>query len=155
MKSVGLSRNLGNETPPGPLSGSNKYPGRGVSQVNSTIPCHNLRADLTFSTPLEMDSGYARITTPKQELARQIDALTKAGINPRRTSTRTRSPGATTERPGLQALLGYTREGDVIVVNTLDRPGPDRSPPGEANAPASRPIATRGRSTASEPSWHE
>src|SRR5680860_1544065 len=31
--------------------------------------------------------------------------------------------GATTERPGLRALLGYARPGDVIVVHTLDRLG--------------------------------
>jgi DNA invertase Pin-like site-specific DNA recombinase len=31
--------------------------------------------------------------------------------------------GATSDRPGLQALLGYAREDDVIVVHTLDRLG--------------------------------
>ncbi len=31
--------------------------------------------------------------------------------------------GATTDRPGLRALLGYARAGDVIVVHTLDRLG--------------------------------
>ena len=31
--------------------------------------------------------------------------------------------GATVDRPGLRAVLGYAREGDVIVVHTLDRLG--------------------------------
>ncbi len=31
--------------------------------------------------------------------------------------------GATTDRPGLRSVLGYARDGDVIVVHTLDRLG--------------------------------
>jgi DNA invertase Pin-like site-specific DNA recombinase len=31
--------------------------------------------------------------------------------------------GSTIDRPGLRALLGYARDGDVIVVHTLDRLG--------------------------------
>jgi len=31
--------------------------------------------------------------------------------------------GSSTDRPGLRALLGYVRDGDVIVVHTLDRLG--------------------------------
>lgn len=34
-----------------------------------------------------------------------------------------RKSGATTDRPGLTALLGYAREGDAIVTHTLDRLG--------------------------------
>ncbi|MEZ5151213.1 recombinase family protein [Rhodococcus zopfii] len=69
-----------------------------------------------------MELGYARVSTSKQDLARQIDALTKAGIDPANVYVDKKS-GATTERSGLQALLGYAREGDVIVVHTLDRLG--------------------------------
>ena len=36
---------------------------------------------------------------------------------------RNRRSGSTTDRPGLRALLGYARDGDVIVVHTLDRLG--------------------------------
>jgi len=32
-----------------------------------------------------------------------------------------RKSGATTDRPGLRAVLDYARKGDVIVVHTLDR----------------------------------
>ncbi|MCZ4589979.1 recombinase family protein [Rhodococcus opacus] len=69
-----------------------------------------------------MELGYARVSTSKQDLARQIDALTKAGIDPANIYVDKKS-GVATERPGLQALLGYAREGDVIVVHTLDRLG--------------------------------
>lgn len=62
------------------------------------------------------------MSTTKQDLARQIDALTKAGIDPANLYVDKKS-GATTYRSGLQALLGYAREGDVIVVHTLDRLG--------------------------------
>ena len=34
-----------------------------------------------------------------------------------------KSSGATTDRPGLRALLAYARDGDVIVAHTLDRLG--------------------------------
>ena len=69
-----------------------------------------------------MELGYARVSTSKQDLTRQIDALTKAGIDQANIYVDKKS-GATTERPGLQALLNYAREGDVIVVHTLDRLG--------------------------------
>lgn len=69
-----------------------------------------------------MELGYARVSTGKQDLDRQIDALTTAGIDPARIYLDKKS-GATTNRPGLQTLLDYARGGDVIVVHTLDRLG--------------------------------
>ncbi|NLV79991.1 MAG: recombinase family protein [Rhodococcus sp.] len=69
-----------------------------------------------------MDLGYARVSTTKQDLDRQIDALTAAGVDPGRIYVDKKS-GATTDRPGLTALIQYTRRGDVIVVHTLDRLG--------------------------------
>ena len=71
-----------------------------------------------------MDLGYARVSTVKQDLDRQLDALAKAGIPPERIYMDKKSgAGATATRPGLQAALGYARTGDVIVVHTLDRLG--------------------------------
>jgi len=55
-------------------------------------------------------------------LDRQVDALRQAGIDPERTYL-DRKSGATTERPGLKAAMEYARDGDVIVVHTLDRLG--------------------------------
>ena len=69
-----------------------------------------------------MDLGYARVSTAKQDLDRQIDALRAVGIAPERIYVDKKS-GATTDRPGLTAALAYAREGDVIVVHTLDRLG--------------------------------
>jgi DNA invertase Pin-like site-specific DNA recombinase len=63
---------------------------------------------------------YARVSTVKQDLERQVDALTAAGMPVQRIYLDKRS-GATTDRPGLRALLEYARTGDVIVVHTLDR----------------------------------
>jgi DNA invertase Pin-like site-specific DNA recombinase len=67
-----------------------------------------------------VDLGYARVSTAKQDLDRQLDALAKAGIAPERIYVDKRS-GASADRPGLRALLEYARRGDVIVVHTLDR----------------------------------
>lgn len=66
--------------------------------------------------------GYARISTTKQDLSRQLDALASAGVAPEHTYV-DRKSGATTNREGLQQLLAYARSGDVIVVHTLDRLG--------------------------------
>ncbi|WP_251151193.1 recombinase family protein [Cellulosimicrobium sp. Marseille-Q4280] len=66
--------------------------------------------------------GYGRISTEKQDLARQLDALAGAGVSPEHTYV-DRKSGATTDREGLQQMLAYARSGDVIVVHTLDRLG--------------------------------
>ena len=69
-----------------------------------------------------MELGYARVSTVKQDLDRQIDALEQAGIRRERIYVDKKS-GATTDRPGLREVIAYAREGDVIVVHTLDRLG--------------------------------
>ena len=69
-----------------------------------------------------MDLGYARVSTVKQDLDRQIDALTAVGIPLERIYLDKKS-GSTVDRPGLRELIAYAREGDVIVVHTLDRLG--------------------------------
>lgn len=65
-----------------------------------------------------MDIGYARVSTAKQDLDRQIDALRKEGVADKYIYVDKKS-GSTTNRPGLQ----QARAGDVIVVHTLDRLG--------------------------------
>jgi len=69
-----------------------------------------------------VDIGYARVSTAKQDLERQIEALVEAGVARERIYLDKKS-GATTDRPGLRAALAYARRGDVIVVHTLDRLG--------------------------------
>ena len=84
--------------------------------------CRNPVTGRTFDTVHGVELGYARVSTTKQDLERQIDALTAAGIDPDRIYV-DRKSGATTDRPGLTALLDYARDGDVIVTHTLDRLG--------------------------------
>ncbi len=69
-----------------------------------------------------MELGYARVSTAKQDLDRQIHALRQVGITAERIYVDKKS-GATTDRPGLTTALAYARQGDVIVVHTLDRLG--------------------------------
>lgn len=66
--------------------------------------------------------GYARVSTSKQDLARQREALSAAGVDPARTYS-DKKTGASTDRPGLTELLDYARPGDTVVVHTLDRLG--------------------------------
>lgn len=66
--------------------------------------------------------GYARVSTRKQTTDQQLDALMAAGVDPSHVYSDVMS-GARTDRPGLDALLDYAREGDTIVVVALDRLG--------------------------------
>jgi DNA invertase Pin-like site-specific DNA recombinase len=68
--------------------------------------------------------GYARVSTGHQSLDQQLDALTAAGVNPKRVYRDKLSGTSTREqRPGLAALLDYARPGDAIVVVGIDRLG--------------------------------
>jgi DNA invertase Pin-like site-specific DNA recombinase len=69
-----------------------------------------------------LDLGYARVSTTKRSLERQLAALGAAGIPDDGLYVDKRS-GATVDRPGLTELLTYARAGDTIVVHTLDRLG--------------------------------
>ncbi|MEV0494891.1 recombinase family protein [Streptomyces atratus] len=69
-----------------------------------------------------LELGYARVSTTKQSLERQLDVLGAAGI-PDQQIYADKKSGATVERPGLTELLAYARPGDTIVVYTLDRFG--------------------------------
>jgi len=88
-------------------------PGRRWAEA---VPDQNLR----YGSGVEL--GYARVSTLKQDLDRQIDALEQTGI-PRKRIYVDKKSGATTDRPGLREVIAYAREGDVIVVHTLDRLG--------------------------------
>jgi DNA invertase Pin-like site-specific DNA recombinase len=64
--------------------------------------------------------GYARVSTPDQDTALQVDALKRAGCG---RVFEDRASGAKADRPGLADALAYVREGDVLVVWKLDRLG--------------------------------
>jgi DNA invertase Pin-like site-specific DNA recombinase len=69
-----------------------------------------------------LELGYARVSTTKQSLERQLDALGEVGIPEPRIYVDKKS-GATVDRPGLTDLLAYARPGDTVIVHTLDRLG--------------------------------
>lgn len=62
--------------------------------------------------------GYARISTPDQDLALQLDALHAAGCE---RIYEEKASGAKEERPELARALDHMRKGDVLVVWKLDR----------------------------------
>jgi DNA invertase Pin-like site-specific DNA recombinase len=64
--------------------------------------------------------GYARVSTGKQDLALQLDALERAGCE---RSFKDTASGALKSRPELEACLEHLRAGDTLVVWRLDRLG--------------------------------
>ncbi|SKR40512.1 DNA recombinase [Mycobacteroides abscessus subsp. abscessus] len=74
-------------------------------------------------TPSAALLGYVRVSTTNQSTDQQEDALRAAGVEQRNMYGDKLSGSAGTERPGLDALLGYAREGDVIMVAGIDRLG--------------------------------
>lgn len=64
--------------------------------------------------------GYTRVSTGEQDAALQHDALIEAGCSRIFGDT---ASGALRERPELERVLDYVREGDTLVVWRLDRLG--------------------------------
>ena len=64
--------------------------------------------------------GYARVSTPEQDLTPQLEALCNAGCE--RTFS-DKASGAKANRAGLAEALSHARAGDVLVVWKLDRLG--------------------------------
>lgn len=94
-----------------------RYP---TSYPHYVVPVRAYVSDYWYSQAMEL--GYARVSTVKQDLDRQIEALREVGIAADRIYVDKKS-GSTVNRPGLSAVLDYARDGDVIVVHTLDRLG--------------------------------
>ncbi len=66
-----------------------------------------------------MKFGYARVSTPRQNLDRQIAALGKAGCE--EIIQEKRSAASIERRPELKKLLGILRKGDILVLAEWDR----------------------------------
>lgn len=64
--------------------------------------------------------GYARVSTPDQDLSLQTDALDRAGCERVFTD---KVSGAKADRPGLTEALNIARKGDTLVIWKLDRLG--------------------------------
>ena len=62
--------------------------------------------------------GYARVSSKEQHLDRQLAAL--KGVDKLFTD---KLSGANTNRPELQKMLAYIREGDIVLITELDRLG--------------------------------
>lgn len=62
--------------------------------------------------------GYARVSSASQDLEAQLERL--RGAKCVKVFEETYS-GKSAQRPGLEALLGFLREGDTLVVTKLDR----------------------------------
>ncbi|ELP1298414.1 recombinase family protein [Pseudomonas aeruginosa] len=61
--------------------------------------------------------GYIRVSTTDQNTVRQLDGVQLEKVFTDKVSV----SGATTDRPELQNMLEYVREGDVIHVHSIDR----------------------------------
>ena len=59
--------------------------------------------------------GYIRVSTVDQNTVRQLDAIEVDKVYTDKVS------GAESNRPQLQAALDYVRDGDVLVVHSMDR----------------------------------
>lgn len=62
--------------------------------------------------------GYARVSSPQQNLDRQTIRLTEAGAQKLFTDT---VSGSRRDRPGLDAAVEYLRAGDTLLVASMDR----------------------------------
>lgn len=66
--------------------------------------------------------GYARVSSPDQNLARQIDSLTAFGVDEGRIFA-DRASGKDFDRPSYRELVSRLGEGDVLAVASIDRLG--------------------------------
>src|SRR5436189_1436985 len=64
--------------------------------------------------------GYARVSTPDQQLTGQVEALRTAGAT---TIYREKVSGVRADRPQLAKLMAGLKPGDIVVVTKLDRLG--------------------------------
>ena len=65
-----------------------------------------------------MKVGYVRISTREQNTARQDVLMEKLGVEKVYTD---KLSGKNTERPELQKMMDFVREGDVVVVESFSR----------------------------------
>lgn len=65
-----------------------------------------------------MEIGYARVSTQEQNEARQIKAFDERGI---KKVFIDKQSGKDTNRPQLQAMIDFIREGDIVVVESYSR----------------------------------
>ena len=62
-----------------------------------------------------MKVGYVRVSTVDQNTVRQLD-----GVDVERTFT-DKASGKSTDRPQLDAMIAFVRDGDTVIVHSMDR----------------------------------
>lgn len=67
--------------------------------------------------------GYARVSSDDQNLDMQISALKEAGVRSRMMYCEKKSGKTASDRPALQKMLADLEDGEVVIVNHLDRLG--------------------------------
>ena len=65
-----------------------------------------------------MKFGYVRVSTTEQNTARQDELMQRLGVEKVYTD---KLSGKDTERPELQEMMKFVREGDVVVVESISR----------------------------------
>lgn len=66
--------------------------------------------------------GYVRVSSQEQNTDRQIEAMLQLGINERDIFVE-KASGKDFERPQYQALKCQLREGDIVIIKSIDRLG--------------------------------
>lgn len=64
--------------------------------------------------------GYVRVSTEEQNTARQDEMMKALGVDKLYTD---KASGKSTDRPALQEMMAFVREGDTVVVESLSRFG--------------------------------
>lgn len=65
-----------------------------------------------------MKIGYVRVSTKEQNTARQEEMMESLGVDKVYID---RMSGRSTERPALQEMMGFVREGDSVIVESISR----------------------------------
>lgn len=85
---------------------------------NETLPPAGLDANETHPVISGHKVGYARVSSRGQNLARQIVQLEREGVC---RIFQDEASGSTRQRPGLEEALRYVRNGDQLIVTSMDR----------------------------------
>ena len=75
-----------------------------------------------------MKVGYVRVSTAEQNEDRQVEALKKHNIEKWFIE---KVSGKDANRPQLQEMLDYVRDGDIVYVHDIKSPAKKRSPLGQ------------------------
>ena len=65
-----------------------------------------------------MKVGYVRVSTKEQNTARQDEIMVKLGVEKVYTE---KTSGKDAERPELQKMMDFVREGDTVIVESISR----------------------------------